>query len=192
MSRLVSRILLSIFMFPLAGLFYMIVLIVSVNALRSASLFHPQQETMVFALCGILTWILVAAYWCLLWRSSVKWNNERITHTWLATGGALLVASIAGFVGGAIMPSRDSATFGTLIAGVLAILLWLIATVFIWRETAAERAERIAGSSGSAIACPICGYNLTGLTESRCPECGSKFTLDELLASQPNNKVEIE
>ena len=31
------------------------------------------------------------------------------------------------------------------------------------------------------ISCPLCGYNLRGLTEARCPECGSKFTWDELL-----------
>lgn len=28
--------------------------------------------------------------------------------------------------------------------------------------------------------CPKCGYNLTGLTEHRCPECGEKFCPKEL------------
>jgi hypothetical protein len=31
------------------------------------------------------------------------------------------------------------------------------------------------------LACPLCGYNLRGLTEPRCPECGFAFTWAELL-----------
>jgi Kef-type K+ transport system membrane component KefB len=30
--------------------------------------------------------------------------------------------------------------------------------------------------------CPKCGYNLTGLTEDRCPECGGGFSRAELAA----------
>jgi hypothetical protein len=31
------------------------------------------------------------------------------------------------------------------------------------------------------LACPLCGYNLRGLAEPRCPECGFAFTWAELL-----------
>jgi hypothetical protein len=31
-----------------------------------------------------------------------------------------------------------------------------------------------------ALHCPTCGYNLTGLPENRCPECGSFFSPAEL------------
>lgn len=40
----------------------------------------------------------------------------------------------------------------------------------------------------SGLRCPQCEYNLTGLTESRCPECGEAFDPDELrriLAGEP-------
>lgn len=31
------------------------------------------------------------------------------------------------------------------------------------------------------IVCPLCGYNLRGLVEARCPECGSVFAWNDLL-----------
>ena len=42
-----------------------------------------------------------------------------------------------------------------------------------------------------AIACPTCGYNLTGLREARCPECGSQFTLDQLYAAATKAKGDL-
>jgi len=32
--------------------------------------------------------------------------------------------------------------------------------------------------------CPECGYNLTGLSEHRCPECGAGFNIEKLLAER--------
>ena len=31
------------------------------------------------------------------------------------------------------------------------------------------------------VPCPSCGYNLRGLREARCPECGSSFTIEQLV-----------
>ena len=28
--------------------------------------------------------------------------------------------------------------------------------------------------------CPACGYNLSGLTQCRCPECGATYEIDKL------------
>ena len=192
MSRLVSKILLSIFMFPLAGVFYTVVAVGTAEMLRrSPYRGYQTRELGMFLTSGVLTWAAVAVYWCLLWRSGVAWTALRVTRTLLAAIGALVVGLIAGVITAGAISGGEG--FGAFVGGVLAILLWLIATVFTWRETAAERAKRVAGSSRSAVSCPTCGYNLTGLTESRCPECGSTFTLDELIAlQQPKTEVEIE
>src|SRR5215210_1235997 len=32
-----------------------------------------------------------------------------------------------------------------------------------------------------SVVCPLCGYNLRGLTEPRCPECGYRFEWEPLL-----------
>jgi hypothetical protein len=192
MSRLVSKILLSIFLFPLTGIFYTVVTVCSEELIRGSGYSgYRSREMEMFLTSGVLTWAAVAVYWCLLWRSGVAWTVSRVTRTLLAAVGAMVVGLVAGVIR-AIATSAGEG-FGAFVGGVLAILLWLIATVFIWRETAAERAKRVAGSSKSAITCPTCGYNLTGLRESRCPECGSTFTLDELIAlQQPKTEVEIE
>ncbi len=63
--------------------------------------------------------------------------------------------------------------------------------MFCWRETRAERANRLRLMGVNAIACPSCGYNLTGLSEARCPEYGSRFTLDQLVASLARRDTEM-
>jgi hypothetical protein len=62
----------------------------------------------------------------------------------------------------------------------------VLSTVLIWRETAAERLARLTAHGMPVIACPLCGYNLAGLTEARCPECGAAFTLEQVLLARPS------
>ena len=192
MSRLVSRILLSIFMFPLAGTFYVFVAVVGEQTLRLSAGSYSSREMQIFLLAGLLTWIFVATYWCLIWRLGVRWNGKRIVGTFVSAGAAAVLGLLTRVFAAAMMSRGGAEGFGAFIGGVATIMSWLIATIFLWRETAAERAQRVSSSTKSAIACPTCGYNLTGLTESRCPECGSRFTLDELLALQLQPKTEVD
>ncbi len=185
MSRLVSRILLSMFMFPLGGLVYIFTSIVGEETFRNnGGSSYTTAEVETFILSGLITWVGVALYWCLLWRASVKWDGWRIRGTLIAAGAALALATVVGAAAGAMLPGSDGAGFGTFFGSITVTVAWLIATVFLWRETTAERAQRVKHSSKSAITCPTCGYNLTGLSEARCPECGTKFTLDELIGLQ--------
>jgi hypothetical protein len=190
MSRLVSRILLSIFMFPLATIFYIFCMVITEQTVQMGTNYR-ERESVMFLVSSFLTWMVVALYWCLLWRSGVNWNSSRVRRTILAALGASAFGGLAGVFAG-LMVNNSDASFGIFVGGVLTIILWLVATVFIWRETTAERADRIKGAGKSAITCPTCGYNLTGLSEARCPECGSKFTLNELMTLQLNADKEIE
>jgi DNA-directed RNA polymerase subunit RPC12/RpoP len=195
MSRLVSRILLSIFMFPLGGIFYLFIFVSGESLIRSTAGGYSgrSSESALFIFSDLATWVFIGIYWCLLWRAGVQWTLGRTKWTVLSVIGAAIVGVAVGAIATALTPDVGEYSFGAFVGGVLAIVLWLIATVFVWRETALERAQRVRASTGSTVACPTCGYNLTGLTEARCPECGSKFTLDELLAAQqPKMEVEIE
>src|SRR5436305_13805040 len=41
----------------------------------------------------------------------------------------------------------------------------------------AEQQMLLAFLAGQDVACPLCGYNLRGLTTPRCPECGRELRL---------------
>ncbi len=185
MSRLVARILLSMFMFPLGVMLYALTTGIAESALRGTA-FPARGEEAMFLAADVVTWAGVAAYWCLLWRGSVQWSPARVSGTAAAAVAAVVVGgAVAAVISAAFVGGSEKVGFILFLGGVLAILLWLVATIFLWRETAAERAARVGAGGGSSVACPTCGYNLTGLAEARCPECGSRFTLDELLAAQP-------
>jgi uncharacterized paraquat-inducible protein A len=176
MSRLVARILFCMFMFPVGVVVYCSTII---TMERTDWGFWSYWRSGEFEIAGVVVFAFVAAYWTLLWRKSVRWTPKRILVPIAAALVGIGVETLAEFI-----ESYDREAHLILLA-ILVPALWLIATVYYWRETPAERASRFTASGRSNVACPTCGYNLTGLSEARCPECGAKFTLDELLASQP-------
>ena len=132
---------------------------------------------------GLVTALFVGGYWLALWYRSVRWNSFRIT----ASLGTVVAALTVGVATGVLM-GRIDYDLGAFLFGPATVFSWLAMTVFVWRETGAERADRVAASAPGGIVCPACGYNLTGLRQCTCPECGASFTIDELLASQPGRE----
>jgi hypothetical protein len=180
MTRLLSRILLAIIMFPLAAVVYICVFVLL-----------EQELADEFALLwtSIVVAFFVALYWLALWRQSVRWTPYRVMVTMVSGPGC--VAAGGGGVGAIIiaaLPYNDE-ELGIFLGGIAAISLWLAVTVLLWRETPAERAERVRQAAGVVLFCPRCGYNMTGLYEGRCPECGTKYTLDQLYAAQQREGI---
>jgi hypothetical protein len=66
-----------------------------------------------------------------------------------------------------------------LFAAAVTLVMW----VQIWRRYGWGRPLRH-GDGGIDLRCPQCSYRMVGLKEARCPECGSEYTLDELLSRQ--------
>jgi hypothetical protein len=183
MSPLLSRILLTIALFPLAGVLNFVFFVTTDDH------FEEPMDTIVPCL---LTAAFMIVYWLLLWRKTVRWTSRRITLTFVAAGVAAFIAT--GVALGMMYVAEYFSDDGAFYIGImLTTLLWMVGTAFIWRETRSERSERLARGGGEAIVCPACTYDLKGLRETRCPECGARYTIDELFASQPTRAAaEIE
>ncbi len=132
-----------------------------------------------------LIYAFVGLYWVALWRSVVRWTARRIALTLLATPLAIVIGAGSAAMLFFVVGRSHRADVAFLMGGGVVPIAWVLATVLIWRETCQERIERLSATARGAIFCPICGYNMTGLHEARCPECGSRFTLDKLVAAQP-------
>lgn len=170
---------LAVFMLPVATIVYLMVFgVLYENFLR-------RREEACFLVTGLLTGAFIGAWWLLLWRGSVRWSRFRLAGTAAAVVAALAVGGLAGWLMHLIEDDLGAFLFGP-----AAIFAWLIMTVFLWRETAGERAARLAPGRRDTLVCPACGYNMTGLGTAVCPECGARYAIDELIAAQPSRAAE--
>lgn len=180
MTRTVARLILAMLLLPCTGAVFLLLFLALVVP---ASAGGPPPVGRLLVMWGLL-YVFVGVYWVVLWRDMVPWNQRRIALTAVATAlslaGGLVVA-----LGCMAIHRQVPAAIATLIGGGTVPITWVLATVLIWRETAAERLARLTAHGMPAIACPLCGYNLAGLTEARCPECGGNFTLEQILLARP-------
>ncbi len=183
MSRLVARLILAMLILPVSGALFVLLLAVAVGP-------GPPPTVLTLLVIWCLVYAFVVVYWLALWRSLVRWTTGRMQNTVAATVLAPLFGVVVGLVLFEMFGTSDP-EFAAFVAGGTVPIVWVLATVLIWRETAAERIERLAGQGRETVCCPRCGYNLTGLSEARCPECGSRFTLDELVRAQPHHDAAL-
>ncbi|MCB9853406.1 MAG: hypothetical protein H6819_09955 [Phycisphaerales bacterium] len=175
MTQIIARLVLAMLILPFA-----MIIMATAFAVDVAIAGRPEFEGILVG--WIITDLFVVVYWIAIWRSSIRWTQRRVASTLGAVGGGAFAAmlgigALRHLIGIPIEPA-------TMFGNSLFPLVFVLASVFIWRETAAERFERMRGRGVDTVACPICGYNMTGLREARCPECGVVFTLDELLSAQ--------
>ncbi len=175
MSRLIARLILAMLLLPVAG---------TVLVLFFVFIIAGGGVPDLFALLAMwaIVYVVITAYWLALWHDMVKWTRRRTLSSLLLIPLAIGASAVLGV---AIAATTDEAEVGVLIGGGVGPIVGVLGSVLIWRETPAERLERLAAAGRDTIACPLCGYNLTGLHEARCPECGARFTLEELLKAQP-------
>lgn len=146
--------------------------------------FRPRlRDEELFLILGVtgISWCLLLAFlWGTLWRSQRRrWNRL------LAPALCTLALGIATVVGSLLIDHwvrNDEeiliAAF-CLVMGACAILLWLPALHRLFAPRPVLNAEDQVN-----VHCPACGYTLIGLQELRCPECGTRFTIDELIRAQ--------
>ncbi|HYE20540.1 MAG TPA: hypothetical protein VEA69_18980 [Tepidisphaeraceae bacterium] len=181
MSKLVVRILLSVFVVPLAAAVYLVTW-----ALLEDTYTVFRRGVLLYAGAGAMTWIFVAGYWIGVWRGALK----RTSYWGAGAVGATLIAPVAGALVAAALGMTDAIDreLAAFIGSALTPFVWMILTLFFW-----VRSEP-ASEAGAAVSvrCPACGYDLRGQREARCPECGAAFSIGELLEKQPGREMKRE
>lgn len=131
----------------------------------------------------------LATAWILVWRRQVQWTRRRR----LMTALSLVWSAVIGTVAGSLTLVLQQVAGQAINVGAMCwALVWIGSTALVWRETVPERAGRINKLSRGLVCCPNCGYNMTGLEQARCPECGSRYTLNELFATLQEQTEDLE
>ena len=182
MTRTVARLILAMLLLPCTGVVFLLLMLALVVPRANG----PPDVGRLMVVWSLL-YVFVGAYWVVLWRDMVPWSRRRIGLTAVATllslmGGCAVALGLN--FNGLPLP------IAVLIGGGTVPITWVLATVLIWRESAAERLSRLTAHGMPVLACPMCGYNLAGLKEARCPECGSSFTLEQIVLARPRTGIQ--
>jgi len=142
----------------------------------------PVPSRYVPALTYATTAVITVAVWLHIWRAAVAWNRLLVNRTLLAAG-LLLGLPIAATIFFEDFGSPVETALGFM--PVIGWGLWMAGTVWYWPF-------RASGSDADRYGprCPQCGYLLTGLRATRCPECGNEPTLDDLWAATMGGVLE--
>jgi len=136
-------------------------------------------STLNLLLCSGLTGLFLVGVWVLIWLRQVRWHGWRMG----STVALIAVLTVACALFALLANELFFDEVGIILASMVWAVGWLAGSTLIWRETRSERMKRIRELGMGTIHCPQCDYNLTGLREARCPECGTQYTLDQLFAS---------
>ncbi len=115
--------------------------------------------------------------WIRIWARAVMWDRRTMGRTGIAVaaslGTALAVATSHMLAIGTAWGDEEGVILATAAYGGA----WIAASAWAWADQVRT------GVGGPRIICPKCNYDMRGLDQPRCPECGSRYTLDELLAA---------
>lgn len=139
------------------------------------------SEGLVVTLLVAALLILWAAVLVFVWRRAIRLHSPR-RLTYFVAG--LLLFGLPLCLWADILWSINLGSYRQMlcqcVGQLLAAAVWLIGTAWLWRDSSA--AGMVMSAADEPIAtCPVCNYNLTGLHEVRCPECGWRDTVDGLV-----------
>ena len=142
----------------------------------------PWRPWRAYLACAV---VLIGA-WIIVWLRAITWNRSRRIWTF-GLALALLASTLS-----CLLPENRPDWISSDLWGVLKYItplvggaIWLAGTALVWRmspdEERASVSQLLRGVE-SAAQCPNCNYELTGLREVRCPECGWSSTVDDVVA----------
>ena len=116
----------------------------------------------------------LAVGWIVAWQRHA-WTQQNRHHTLLLSGALIAISGACGL----IESSMDWVASLVITLPLILTGTYMIATGTLWRPDV----PFLSGGERPHPTCPACGYDLTGLHEARCPECGRSYTLDELFSA---------
>lgn len=174
MTRVVVRILTSLLCVPAIAV---ICVFIGAALSKHRRIDEDVAVTVAFSVAPLLG----VGAWLVVWNRMIRWSVRRKLAT-LAIVAAVPVLDLAVAIGTAIvLPSGSgdwsfTASMANLAIGIFA---W-IGCLWVWSETPRERFKRIEQIGAGARVCPACRYDMSGLTNLRCPECGGVYTLAQI------------
>ena len=184
MSEIVARIGLAVMLMPITALVWTI----ASYAFIYNGNWPPSAMSVVSV--WVFVYAFVATYWICLWKNVVKWTESRIRRSWVVTALALFAGVVACSCFTIFL--KQNLAEAMLGIGQIVPVCWILGTIIVWKETPLERIERLNLYNRRSVHCPACQYNMTGLSETRCPECGKTFTIDELFVAQQDQQLDLE
>lgn len=187
MPRLLTRLLINLLCVPLAVLLYVLSVILleaGIKAFFPSKSWSERQIIEMYALVVqfYLNGSVVMLVQWLIWRPVVAWTSRRKARTiavWVATPVVTILQTAAWIT--CFQSDQDFAVRASVVSTVVVTALALITNYALWTETPRERAKRTAVAGLNRTTCPLCRYDLSGLTNLRCPECGHEFTFGALI-----------
>jgi hypothetical protein len=144
---------------------------------------YPKDE-LVGGLAVVASGVFIAATaW--LWSRKGRWRAI-VSPTIYTICIVVTTTILCLFVESTIRGEKDFLFSGLIMLGAAGILL-----VWVMRLHRISRGRPTHNQSDGMpnVRCPNCNYRMVGLHESRCPECGTQYTLDELLGKQNFSKT---
>lgn len=120
----------------------------------------------------LITAVIGVAIWYIIWCRAFNWREGALLQTTIATIICLVLPLF-----GCFAFYRQIGRFFDPVLACLPVIgwgVWMIWTSRIWLARGSDALPI------DAPRCIKCGYLLIGLRSTRCPECGSEPTLDEL------------
>ena len=101
-------------------------------------------------------------------------RTSRWCKVWLICAGVFFVLNL----GNALMFAFYTSASDRRVGMMFFVLLVPLFALFVILAGISAGARIVTAED---VPCPSCGYNLRGLREARCPECGSSFTIEQLV-----------
>ena len=131
---------------------------------------------MLWVMGNIAGSVVLAGGWVWAWRRGVRWTP------WLRRETGTLSLGLVAFCGCAGLIESSTDWIDSLRVNLPLLLAGAFMTITAWRWQ--RWGSAVAGEEEVRPHCPACGYNMTGLQQARCPECGRWHTLEQLFLAE--------